>query len=168
LGTNTFHNARIEGCGVSVSRRSIAQAYVFCATRYDYRSDVHKKIAEKNPSLTHYVVFDTERFIDALGHLAAHVCPTSAHNYGGNEVTYVDSRESEYTFDELVDTSKESRRFVDAMFRKPRDFAHEEEIRFGFGPERGGPTDPLYVKDMAAHFVHLFKAAIVSCGALGA
>lgn len=170
IGGVVFHNVHFKAGGPDGIRLLTMNfdAYVFCATRGDYSETRHRAILEKNPSLTDFVVFDVPRFNEAVGLLRRILNPTNPPGAIVGGVVYVERRQERDDSGHIGDRD-EMEMFYRAVFAKPKDFEHEDEVRYAMemADEKLG-VSPIFTRNFASSVARAFAAAVVGRGRLPA
>ncbi|PHS21992.1 MAG: hypothetical protein COA85_12240 [Robiginitomaculum sp.] len=147
-------------------------AFIFCATTGNYDQQVHINIQSKNPTLTHYVVFDLMRFQKPIFNLFNH-CPFKVEIYGGNvfyqppEIFY-DARNLSSDIDPSRDMGKALERQEMALFAKSPRFSYEKEYRICAVPgwEKAKIIKPVFTKGFSKDIQNEFASAVIGSGSL--
>lgn len=159
-----LENVKISGATVAnfISRQEV-ESRVFCATRGDYARGRHLKMLGRNPSLTHFVIFDTRLFADAVGKVCESVLPRAPHAWTIGVAEYVESRT---TLDRSLAprSPDEHREMRNALLRKPARFRHEHEIRFAISAGDDPVPMPILVRDLPPDVALAFAAAVIRSG----
>jgi hypothetical protein len=143
---------------------------VFCCSVGPYDSNRHKRIMignseyGSNPAQTHFLEFDKERLNDAIAKTLMEHYHKNIQTFRG-KVTY-DRRDrvidSAYVQEEM--SSDSMNRFgMELVHKKPALYSLEEEYRFAFMPEGGGP-DIVMTRDLSVDTRRRVMDAIVNFG----
>ncbi len=176
IGNFTFKNLSTSGSpGASIAVNNFYGSFVYCVSAGDYNRGLHSRISARNPSLSCFVVFDTNRLALALLEAMNSRAPLGLALWHADHVQYAAGARSEsLSLDGLLqqfsqETGKQTRALAHArraVFLKEADYEHEQEFRFAGLPIMAMPK-PILLNRLDPRFARAVSASVVSAGTLG-